>query len=426
MDPRELMRSTGSTRAERDDALARTREMIRLQRQGRRDRWPPVVFGSSYVVVSLIALSQLDALSLQQAAAICLLLPLYVIAQRLGLEDDDGSFVLTQSVFVAMLFLVPLALVPMLVLVGALAGAPRDPTAYHPIFKFFHVAMNGWFCVGPVVVLAVADVGAASLQHWPVYVAALLAQFVGDGVIALACTVASGGSLAGFVRPMLWTSGMDTLLAAIGLSAVIATQGSLWAVAFAAAPIAMLVLLTADRRAQVARAVAVTDAFDEAVEQSRVDALTTLANRRKWNEAIEHAEVRRKGEIGLEVTAVMADIDGLKGTNDSFGHQAGDELIRAAAAVIQQAAPADAVVARLGGDEFGMLVVHRAGEVTGAQIVADIQGGVTSREIVAGVRLSMSVGSATCPPATAVLSAVNLADERTLADKRLRKAERAS
>ena len=60
----------------------------------------------------------------------------------------------------------------------------------------------------------------------------------------------------------------------------------------------MLILLTIDRRAQMARAVAVTDAFDEAVEQSRVDALTTLANRRKWNEAIEQAELHRKVRAG--------------------------------------------------------------------------------------------------------------------------------
>ena len=80
---------------------------------------------------------------------------------------------------------------------------------------------------------------------------------------------------------------MDILLASIGLTAVIATNGSLWAIAFASAPIGMLILVTADRRAQMARAVAVTDAFDEVVEQSCVDPLTTLANRRKWNEAIE-------------------------------------------------------------------------------------------------------------------------------------------
>ena len=36
------------------------------------------------------------------------------------------------------------------------------------------------------------------------------------------------------------------------------------------------------------------------------------------------------------VTAVVADIDGLKATNDTLGHQAGDELIRAAAALIQR------------------------------------------------------------------------------------------
>ena len=79
-----------------------------------------------------------------------MLLPAYVVAQRLGLEDDDGSFVMTQSVFVAMLLLIPLAAVPAVVLVGAIAGERRDPRPYHPVYKLCHIAMNGWFCVGPV------------------------------------------------------------------------------------------------------------------------------------------------------------------------------------------------------------------------------------------------------------------------------------
>jgi diguanylate cyclase (GGDEF)-like protein len=415
-----------ASKDEREQALSRTREMIRLQRHGRRDRWPPVLFGSSYVLVSLLALTQLHNISIEQVAAICLLLPVYVVAQRLGLDDDGGSFVLTQPIVVVMLFLVPLAAVPAVVLVGAVAGAPRDPTSCRRIYKLFHSAMNGWFCIGPVLVFAVAGTGDASHGQWPVYLLALLAQFAFDGIVGIACCLASGGSVLVSLRSMMWTDVMDTLLASIGLTAVIATGGSLWAIAFASAPIGMLILVTRDRRTQVARAVALTDAFDEVVEESRVDALTTLANRRKWSESIDQAELRRLSEPGLVVTALVADIDGLKLTNDRLGHQAGDELIRAAATLMEGAAPRDALVARLGGDEFGMLIVHRVGEVVGEDVVARIRSEAARRETVSDVQLSMSVGCASCPPATSVQTAIDLADEHTLEDKRIRKVGRAS
>ena len=329
-------RTSGAARAE---ALARTREMIRIQRRGRRDRWPPVVLGSSFVVVTLLALTQLESFSVEQLLAVCLLLPAYVLAQRLGLEDDDGSFVMTQSVFVAMLLLIPLAAVPAVVLVGAIAAERRDPSPYHPFYKLCHIAMNGWFCIGPVLVLAVAHEGPPSFDQWPVYVAALLAQFVFDGAVGFICCLVSRGNLQAHTRSVLWIDAMDVMLAAIGLTAVIATNGSLWAIAFASAPIGMLILVTRDRRAQVARAVAVTDAFDEVVEQSLVDPLTSLANRRRWNEAIDVAEARRRVDSDLVVTAVVADVDGLKCVNDSLGHQAGDELLRDAADLIRESAP---------------------------------------------------------------------------------------
>ena len=53
---------------------------------------------------------------------------------------------------------------------------------------------------------------------------------------------------------------------------------------------------------------------------------------------------------------MMIDIDGLKVINDTFGHKAGDNLLRVAANVLIAAAPKDAIVARLGGDEFAMLL----------------------------------------------------------------------
>ncbi|ANE80959.1 hypothetical protein A7U43_18150 [Mycobacterium adipatum] len=84
---------------------------------------------------------------------------------------------------------------------------------------------------------------------------------------------------------------------------------------------------------------------------SDVDVLTGLHNRRGFYRAVAHRAgriVRGRGMLGL----VMVDLDCFKQVNDSLGHAAGDEVLKAVATVLRKAAGGDAVVARLGGEEF--------------------------------------------------------------------------
>jgi diguanylate cyclase (GGDEF)-like protein len=87
------------------------------------------------------------------------------------------------------------------------------------------------------------------------------------------------------------------------------------------------------------------------------DPLTGLLNRRAIDE---HAHRIFETESGLrrEVAVVAVDINGLKQTNDRFGHQAGDLLIQSVARRLQRAFAAlpQSVVARVGGDEFTVLL----------------------------------------------------------------------
>ena len=85
------------------------------------------------------------------------------------------------------------------------------------------------------------------------------------------------------------------------------------------------------------------------------DALTDLLNRRRFVEELELelAATRR----GMRSSAVVViDVDGLKFVNDSLGHQAGDELIRAVARTLAGRLRASDAIARLGGDEFACLL----------------------------------------------------------------------
>ena len=78
------------------------------------------------------------------------------------------------------------------------------------------------------------------------------------------------------------------------------------------------------------------------------DYLTGLHNRRFYEEELS----RLDKAANLPITLIMADVNGLKLINDSFGHAMGDQLLKKAAHLITAAVPKTSIVARLGGDEF--------------------------------------------------------------------------
>ena len=84
------------------------------------------------------------------------------------------------------------------------------------------------------------------------------------------------------------------------------------------------------------------------------DHLTGLPNRSVFDERLEHAlQRRRDGQGGVAV--LFIDLDGFKRLNDSFGHGAGDDVLREAASRIRTAVRPHDTVARLRGDEFAVL-----------------------------------------------------------------------
>ena len=82
------------------------------------------------------------------------------------------------------------------------------------------------------------------------------------------------------------------------------------------------------------------------------DYLTGLYNRRFFEEEMIRLDTRRN----LPFSIIMLDLDGLKLTNDAFGHEAGDLLLRKMAEIIKSECRDDEIAARLGGDEFSILL----------------------------------------------------------------------
>lgn len=99
---------------------------------------------------------------------------------------------------------------------------------------------------------------------------------------------------------------------------------------------------------------------------TRIDGLTNLSNRRYFNEYIQ-AEWKRAFRAKAPISLVMIDVDNFKRFNDTYGHLAGDEVLKQVAGVIQTSAnrPGD-LAARFGGEEFVLILVDANLDAAGA------------------------------------------------------------
>ncbi|HSO98596.1 MAG TPA: GGDEF domain-containing protein [Solirubrobacteraceae bacterium] len=96
-------------------------------------------------------------------------------------------------------------------------------------------------------------------------------------------------------------------------------------------------------------------------EAARTDALAGLLNRRGFIEEAER-ELARAQRHDRPFTLAYTDVRGLKGVNDTLGHQAGDRLLQAVSWLLRESARAGDTVGRLGGDELGLPLVEQGPE----------------------------------------------------------------
>jgi diguanylate cyclase (GGDEF)-like protein len=97
------------------------------------------------------------------------------------------------------------------------------------------------------------------------------------------------------------------------------------------------------------------EALESLAEASHHDGLTGVYNRRFLEEAIAK-EFNRAHRYGGTMSLVMLDIDHFKLINDTYGHLAGDEVLRTTAGRLDAIARQTDTLGRYGGEEFGVLL----------------------------------------------------------------------
>jgi diguanylate cyclase (GGDEF)-like protein len=148
---------------------------------------------------------------------------------------------------------------------------------------------------------------------------------------------------------------------------------------------------------------------------ARTDPLTGLANRRHFDEQLTRI-IGESLKYGAPASLIVADVDHFKKVNDTYGHEAGDEVLKAVARVFMGCVRAEDVCARYGGEEIAILLPETT--VARAQEVAErVRRAIELRTIVHDeheIPVTASFGVAGYPESSALRDGLFPAADRAL------------
>ena len=134
-----------------------------------------------------------------------------------------------------------------------------------------------------------------------------------------------------------------------------------------------------------------SEAFQELKRLSETDTLTGLLNHRMVHEFL-NKEVARAQRHGGRFSVIILDLDDFKLLNDTYGHPAGDEMLRQVGGILAGKTRASDIIGRHGGDEF-MLILPETGAADAARLAQKLRAALAEKPFVApdGVRLPTHV-----------------------------------
>ena len=149
---------------------------------------------------------------------------------------------------------------------------------------------------------------------------------------------------------------------------------------------------------EVAGVIARADTIDDLTDEAQTDGLTGLPNRRSWEAHLTHI-----GTNGEPLAIAILDLDHFKEFNDTFGHLAGDRLLKETAAAWRDQLRTGDFLARIGGEEFGV-VLPNCNLKTATEVIDRLRRAVTHRR-------TCSAGLTAQQPGESAESAIDRADQ---------------
>jgi putative nucleotidyltransferase with HDIG domain len=155
-----------------------------------------------------------------------------------------------QLVFVPMLFVLPPEYAPLCVTVALMLPKLAEAVAgRRPPGRALMAFGDSWFAIGPALVLVIASPGAPDGHDWPIYLAALVAQFAVDFSASSVREFLNGNaSLGDQLRESSWVYLVDSLLAPLGLAVAFAAYERPWVVLLALPLTALMAVFARERR----------------------------------------------------------------------------------------------------------------------------------------------------------------------------------
>jgi HD-GYP domain-containing protein (c-di-GMP phosphodiesterase class II) len=228
---------------------SRVRELSRLSP---RERMVETAAGGSFLVMA-VALWLLEGTggSLDWGSVLIAVLSLAAVS-RVEFEVGSTYTMPLQLVIVPMLFLVPPAALPLCVAAALVLGkTPEALVGRRPPGRVLMKVADSWFAAGPALVFLIASPGKPDGHDWPIYVAALAAQFAFDFVASSVRDVLNGGALGDQLGEVRWIQLVDALLAPVGLGIAFAAVDRPWVLLLTLPLAALMAMFARERRAHV-------------------------------------------------------------------------------------------------------------------------------------------------------------------------------
>ena len=226
----------------------------------RRELSAALGLGLGFVVVAVAMAAVVPHHRSPSLLTALVLVAAYAASSQVEFEIGAGCAVPTELVLVPMLFLLPAGIVPLCVAAGLLAGAVADHVRQrtHPA-RMLLVLPNAWHAVGPALVFVAAGVGSPAWHDWPVYVAALAAQFGLDFLSSAGANwFGHGVPPRESVRFLAWVYLVDVLLAPLG---VVAAHHGMLSFLPALPLLALFAVFARERRGRIDQTIELSSAY---------------------------------------------------------------------------------------------------------------------------------------------------------------------